>query len=104
MGHRLSFNEEDSVLVGVVTHSLVDPGVNDTQSAECFLARSSPQHKWYWIDNHMPEEALILRFFDSDKKNANHAAGGVLHSGVELPGIDQEEPRESLEIRCLCIW
>jgi hypothetical protein len=77
----------------------------ETHLAECFLARHSEGHKWHWIDDQTPEEVLVLRFFDSDEEGKGSiSAGGVLHSSVELPGTENEEPRESLEIRCMCIW
>ncbi|CRK35951.1 hypothetical protein BN1708_006873 [Verticillium longisporum] len=100
-----TFKEDDYVPAAVPTPSLGREGVCETHPAECYLARYSKQHKWYWIDNQIPEECLVLRFFDSDEERAGSiAAGGVLHSSAELEGNDDAEPRESLEIRSLCIW
>ena len=97
--------EEDYIPVGVNYPCLGRPGTNDTHSANCFLAKHSEGHKWYWIDNQSPEEVLVLRFFDSDVEPSHGtAAGGVLHSSVEMAGTDDVEARESLEIRCMCIW
>ncbi|KAG9251281.1 GA4 desaturase [Emericellopsis atlantica] len=100
-----TYSNEDYVPVGVNTPCLGRPGTSETHSAECYLARHSQRHKWYWIDEQKPEEALVLKFFDSDSEEPHGvSAGGVLHSSVELPGTEGEEARESLEIRCLCIW
>lgn len=100
-----TFKEEDYVPVGVPTPSLGREGVHETHSAECYLARHNKQHKWCWIDNQKPEECLVLRFFDSDEERAGSIdAGGVLHSSAELADNGDIEPRESLEIRSLCIW
>ena len=61
--------------------------------------------KWYWIDKQTPEEVMVLRFFDSDLEAQGYtASGGVLHSSVEVLGTENEEVRESLEIRYFCIW
>ncbi|KAI0116560.1 hypothetical protein F4776DRAFT_656243 [Hypoxylon sp. NC0597] len=99
-----SFTEEDCVPVKVQFPNM-GTGTNETHLCESLLATYSEDHKWYWIDKQTPQEVLVLRFFDSDAEGDGRvAAGGTFHSSVELPGMENEAPRESLEIRCLCIW
>ncbi|KAI1417351.1 hypothetical protein F5Y13DRAFT_177208 [Hypoxylon sp. FL1857] len=99
-----SFTEEDCIPVNVQFPSL-GTGSNETYVSESLLARYSDKHRWYWIDKQTPQDVLVLRFFDSDAEaDGRVSAGGTFHSSVELPGMENEAPRESLEIRCLCIW
>ncbi|KAI1392050.1 GA4 desaturase [Hypoxylon trugodes] len=99
-----TINEEDYIPVDIKTPCL-GLGTNESHLAEGLVARYSESHKWCWIDRQTPEEVLILKFFDSDaEKDGCTASGGTFHSSVELPRTENEEARESLEIRCLCIW
>ncbi|OTB00004.1 hypothetical protein M426DRAFT_76042 [Hypoxylon sp. CI-4A] len=99
-----SFGREDCLPVDIHFPSL-GLGRNETHLSEALVVRHSENHKWHWIEKQMPEEVLVLRFFDSDAEADGHiAGGGTFHSSVELPGTENEAARESLEIRCLCIW
>jgi hypothetical protein len=84
---------------------LGQPGVTGTHDIDCYLSRYSESHKWYWVEEQKPEEVTIVTFFDSAaEKEGGPASGGILHSSVELPGTEDQELRESVELRCLCIW
>ncbi|KAI1455512.1 GA4 desaturase [Annulohypoxylon moriforme] len=98
-----SFGKEECVPVDIYFPCL-GRGTSERHLSESFVIRYSANHKWHWIDKQTPEEVLILRFFDSDAEREFVAGGGSFHSSVELPGTENEAPRESLEIRCLCIW
>ncbi|KAI1449074.1 GA4 desaturase [Annulohypoxylon stygium] len=98
-----SFGKEECVPVDIYFPSL-GRGTNERHICESLVLRYSDKHKWHWIDKQTPEEVLILRFFDSDAEGEFVAGGGSFHSSVELPGTENEASRESLEIRCLCIW
>ncbi|KAI1211997.1 GA4 desaturase [Annulohypoxylon truncatum] len=98
-----SFSKEDCVPVDIYFPCL-GMGTNERHLSESLVIRYSENHKWHWIDKQTPEEVLILRFFDSDAEGGFVAGGGSFHSSLELPGTENEAPRESLEIRCLCIW
>ncbi|KAM4060357.1 hypothetical protein HRG_014245 [Hirsutella rhossiliensis] len=81
---------------------------NTTNAAADIIAHEdllySERHKWYWIENQTADEILVVQFFDSDAEGESYSARGVLHSNAELAGTENEKDRESLEIRCLCIW
>jgi len=84
---------------------LGQPGATGTHDIDSYLSRYSESHRWFWIEEQKPEEAVIITFYDSNaEKNGGPASGGILHSSVELPGTEDQELRESLEVRCLCIW
>jgi hypothetical protein len=96
---------DDYVTVQVKFPALGRPESDETHTIESLVARYSEGHKWYWIDKQTPEEVMVLRFFDSDLEAQGYtASGGVLHSSVEVLGTENEEVRESLEIRYFCIW
>ncbi|KAI1806924.1 GA4 desaturase [Daldinia bambusicola] len=99
-----TLREEDCVPVDVRTPYL-GTETEGTYLAEGLVARYSQGHKWCWIEGQKPEEVLILTFFDNDAEAEGRvAAGGAFHSSVEVPGTEGEVARESLEVRCLCIW
>jgi hypothetical protein len=74
-----------------------------------YLAHGSKEgngeHEWYWIKEQRPEEVLVIQLFDSEaEKEGRGVAGGVMHSAVTLEGTEEEEARESVEVRCCAIW
>jgi hypothetical protein len=99
-----TFPKEDYVDFAVLFPTGVDDGsVSHRESV--FLAYGSEKHEWHWISNQEPEEVLIIQLFDSEaEKNGLGVAGGVMHSSVELEGTEDEEARESIEVRCTVIW
>ncbi|OQV01068.1 hypothetical protein CLAIMM_06479 [Cladophialophora immunda] len=105
LGDARTFLESDYVPVIVKTPNLgISPDSKDTHDTESYLARWSSGQKWYFISQQEPEEVLVIGLFDSNRDKETVAAGGTLHSSVDLPGTEDEEPRESLELRCLAIW
>ncbi|KIX00672.1 uncharacterized protein Z518_09737 [Rhinocladiella mackenziei CBS 650.93] len=103
LGDARTFLESDYVPVIVKTPNLGIPETS-THDTESYLAHWSEGQKWYFISHQEPEEVLVISLFDSDRDKDTVAAGGTLHSSVDLPGTEGEEPRESLELRCLAIW
>lgn len=84
---------------------LGQPGVTGTHDVGSYLSRYSESHEWFWIEEQKPEEVMVITFFDSDaEKDGGPASGGILHSSLELPGTEDQELRESVELRCLCVW
>jgi hypothetical protein len=66
-----------------------------------FTSKFSDEHEWYYFSDLTRDEVMVFVTFDS------HPEGGVfiptLHSAIDLPGQDHEPPRESCEIRVLCL-
>ncbi|KAK0106854.1 hypothetical protein ONS95_003576 [Cadophora gregata] len=70
-----------------------------------YLAYGSDSHEWFWIEKQEPDEVLVIQLFDSDaEKEGRGGAGGVMHSSVSIEGTENEEARESVEVRCIAIW
>ena len=104
LGDQQTFRPEDYVPTIVKTPNLGVEG-QETHDAASYLGRWSPGQKWYWISEQEPEEVLVVGLFDSEREKEDPVAGGgTLHSSVDLEGAENEEARESLELRCLAVW
>ena len=102
---------EDYLQVVVKTPYLGDPAKDgQTHDTDSFLARWSEGQQWNWIEGQMPEEVLVIGLWDSEAEGRGNgclgvSGGGTLHSSVDLVGQESvREARESLELRCLCVW
>lgn len=104
LGDARTFLESDYVPVMIKVPNLGISGDTSTHDSESYLAHWSEGQKWYFISQQEPDEVLVVGLFDSDRDKETVAAGGTLHSSVDLPGTEDEPPRESLELRCLAIW
>lgn len=104
LGDARSFAQEDYVPIDVQSPNLGFAGKQEVHACESYLAHGRDSHEWYWISGQMPEEVLVIGLFDSERERETVAAGGTLHSSVDLEGTENEEARESLELRCLAIW
>ncbi|KAI1123778.1 hypothetical protein F5Y10DRAFT_251170 [Nemania abortiva] len=61
----------------------------------------SPQHKWYYLHHHTPEEVFLFKIFDSDP---NVAAKCSLHAAFDYSNVANDSlPRESMEIRFVVV-
>jgi hypothetical protein len=60
-------------------------------------------HRWCWVSGQRPEGVLVVRLFDTGREGEARRSGGAMHSSVGLEGGEGEEPRESLELRCLAV-
>ncbi|KAK5633667.1 hypothetical protein RRF57_009381 [Xylaria bambusicola] len=61
--------------------------------------RANPKHKWYYLSNMRPDEALIFKCYDSK----NPSGSRCCHSSFRLPQT-AEAPRESMEMRCFVFY
>ncbi|MCJ1291023.1 hypothetical protein MMC34_002565 [Xylographa carneopallida] len=100
-----SFAREDYVPIEVPAPTIGEDGENKGMHAmQAYVARGSEAHRWCYVSEQVPEEVLVLGLWDSDREGDSVSAGGAVHSSVELEGREAEEPRESLEVRCVVIW
>lgn len=63
----------------------------------------NPKHEWYWCSEMQPEEAWLIKIFDSEA-GKNGIADGTLHTSFVLPGTEQLPARNSYEIRNLVFY
>jgi hypothetical protein len=61
----------------------------------------NPDHRWHWCSGMKREEVLFLRIFDSRDDGGIH---GTPHTGIVVPGTQEEAARQSVETRCFVFW
>jgi hypothetical protein len=65
------------------------------------LYRANPRHRWVYFSNMRPDEALVFKAFDSDRKRVQ----GCPHSAFDDPSCPPGAvPRSSCEIRAYAFW
>ncbi|CAI6070965.1 unnamed protein product [Clonostachys chloroleuca] len=67
---------------------------------ESWVVRHNPNHRWYFKSGMTPQDVLLIKCFDSNKKVARRA----LHSAFEDPAFRDCESRQSIEVRCLVLY
>ncbi|WVQ72150.1 hypothetical protein IAR50_001695 [Cryptococcus sp. DSM 104548] len=72
------------------------------------IHHSSPSsQRWAYVRHQMPDEAILLKCYDSDQGKRGevlwcaHGAGEVEDDGIEG---QEERPRESVEVRLVAVW
>ncbi|KFY38172.1 hypothetical protein V495_06712 [Pseudogymnoascus sp. VKM F-4514 (FW-929)] len=62
--------------------------------SETYMAFFAPGHKWYYLEDQMPDEVLLITNYDSSSETR------VLHSGFDLQAPGQyEKGRQSIEVK-----
>ncbi|KAG9240568.1 hypothetical protein BJ878DRAFT_525454 [Calycina marina] len=74
--------------------------VEDGYSGEQWVVKHNPAHRWYFKHLLRPDEALLIKCFDSDTAVARRA----LHSAFEDPEYRDRESRQSIEVRCIVLY
>ncbi|KAI0416283.1 hypothetical protein F5X98DRAFT_344071 [Xylaria grammica] len=62
---------------------------------ETIEIRANPKHKWYYISEMQPDEALVFKCYDS--KNSSESR--CCHASFRHPQTANAAPRESMEMR-----
>jgi hypothetical protein len=65
-----------------------------------WVVRHSPNHRWYYKYQMTPEDVLLIKCFDSKASVARRA----LHSAFEDAAQQDQESRQSIEVRCLVFY
>ena len=60
-------------------------------------------HRWFWISDQQPDEVCMLKLFDSKGGNGSSVMSAP-HGPFYAPGMENELPRKSLEVRLLAFW
>ncbi|KAJ5521056.1 hypothetical protein N7463_001509 [Penicillium fimorum] len=84
---------------GSATYDNVSVGDFETLST-----RMNPDHRWYFKSEQKPDEPLLIKIYDSKSETDRDLAGRVLHTSFTIPGTEDKEPRESIEIRCFVFY
>jgi hypothetical protein len=67
--------------------------------SEAWEVKANDKHKWYYAANMKPDEALLIKQFDS----SNEAAKRTPHCAFSAKE-DYGPTRQSVEVRCLVFW
>jgi hypothetical protein len=81
--------------------------VSAGDSFETVGVKYNPNHKWYFVSDMTPDEALLIKIHDSSAgEEGKHGltSGGIPHTALQIPGTEGMEARESIEVRCLVFW
>jgi len=66
---------------------------------ETYQVRFNPAHRWYWLPEMTPEEALLLKVYDSARDGTARFSP---HTAFADPGAPPDAPpRQSIELRAL---
>jgi hypothetical protein len=66
---------------------------------ETYQVRFSPVHRWYWLPEMTPKEALLLKVYDSARDGTARFSP---HTAFADPGAPPDAPpRRSIELRAL---
>jgi hypothetical protein len=74
------------------------PGEEDGIRATIF--RHSPNHRWYYFSNMTSDEAIMLKFYDSDRSTAWRAP----HTAFRDTSFSDARIRKSIEVRVLAYF
>lgn len=62
----------------------------------------NPAHRWYYAPDMMPDEALLLKNYDSELRGVSRFSP---HTAFKDPTTSADAlPRASIEVRCLVVW
>lgn len=71
------------------------------RTGEVYSLRFSPAHRWFYFSGMRPDEAMLLKCYDSDPARARFTA----HSAFDDPtAAPDAPPRESIEVRTLAFF
>ncbi|KAH7081787.1 amino acid permease-domain-containing protein [Paraphoma chrysanthemicola] len=65
---------------------------------ETYAVKHDPAHRWFYKSGLTPDEVLLIKCFDS---KLDGRARRVPHTAFHVPGTENNEGRESIEIRAL---
>jgi hypothetical protein len=67
--------------------------------SEAWEVKANKKHEWYYAANMKPDEALLIKQFDSKQGIARRTPHTAFASEE-----DYGPTRQSIEVRCLCFW
>jgi hypothetical protein len=71
-------------------------------TGETYSVAFNPRHRWYWYPRQTPQEATLLKVYDSA---ADGRARLTAHTAFEDPSsAPNAPPRRSIEIRAMAFW
>lgn len=94
-------------LLSTRTISRIDKDGLTTPDGEIYETRlyavgHNPAHRWFYAPDMMPDEALLLKNYDSRTSGVSRFCPHTAFTAPSLP--PPVPPRASIEVRCLTIW
>ena len=84
------------------THLVASDLVYRDKVGETYSVKPNPEHRWYYYPHLLPEEALLLKIYDS-REDAQARLGA--HTAFDDPCTPADAPpRQSIELRCLLFF
>ena len=71
------------------------------RNGEIYSVAHNKSHRWFYVSAMQADEAMLLKCYDSDESGV---ARFTAHSAIEIPGVEDAPPRESIEVRTLVFW
>jgi hypothetical protein len=72
------------------------------RTGEIYVMRHAPQHKWYYFPNMQPDDALLLKTYDSETDGRARFMG---HTAFEDPTSKPDaKQRQSVEVRTMAFF
>lgn len=71
------------------------------RSGEIYSVSHRPEHRWLYVSDMEPTEAMLLKCYDSDESGV---ARFTARSAFEIPDSDDAPSRESIEVRTLVFY
>lgn len=68
--------------------------------SEAWEVKANGKHQWYYAAGMKPDEALLIKQFDSKKQGVARRTPHTAFSAEE----DYGPTRQSIEVRCLVFW
>ncbi|KAF1937514.1 hypothetical protein EJ02DRAFT_385542 [Clathrospora elynae] len=77
---------------------VVIPLIYPTRKGETYSVKYDAGHRWFYKSGLTPDEVLLIKCFDS---KLDGRARRVPHTAFHVPGAEDKEGRESIEVRAL---
>lgn len=76
---------------------------------EQYVISPNGKHRFYYMKDMTPEEALLIKCFDSRSSLMTDGATDIAHGAAHTAFVDPETPedappRQSIEVRCLVFY
>jgi hypothetical protein len=74
------------------------------RKGETLGVKFNAEQRWFYKSQQRPDEALLIKCFDNwtgEGGRFGELAKRVPHTSFEVPGTENEEGRESIEVRAL---
>ena len=80
--------------------TMLGPMANEDQAPGAAIFHFSPAHRWWYFSGMRREEAIVVKFHDSDRTQARRTP----HTAFLDPTFPDARPRHSIEFRTIAYF